>query len=126
MSLIYKALVYSIIFFSSCFFISTSISLSLSLSKYGVHAVSCIYWCSSSCHCCNMVFDIRPMLVNPLLLLLLPQTEEVLWLFSNCLCTFSYPPYTFHHHCYVCPLPCPYFYFCTLISVLNLYLVKSF
>lgn len=40
MSLVYKALNYSIIFFSSCFFISTSISLSLSLSMVSMQSVA--------------------------------------------------------------------------------------
>ncbi len=98
----YKALGYSFISFSIWFYLSISHSL-----KYGFHAVSCIHWYSSSSHCCNLVFDIRHMLVNPLLLLLLLQTEEGLRLFSNCLCTFSYLPYTFHNHCNVCLLPPP-------------------
>jgi hypothetical protein len=100
----YKALGYSFISFSIWFYLSISHSL-----KYGFLAVSCIHWYSSSSHCCNLVFDIRHMLVNPLLLLLLLQTEEGLRLFSNCLCTFSYLPYTFHNHCNVCLLP-PHFY----------------
>lgn len=67
-------------------------------------AVCCLYCCSSIFNYCNMVSGIRCDLIAHLCSPLLLPTGE-LWLFSNCLCTFSCLSHILHSCCNVNPTP---------------------
>lgn len=61
----------------------------------------CGFYCGSSVpHCCALVCGIWLVFIDPVyVLLLLPETS--LWLFSDCLCPFSYLSLNIHRCSYV-------------------------